>query len=173
VEASVARDGIVLRQKVHIAKPVSLARQLDQSDAAVRAAGPRTIQVGRRGNEGRESPCGPCSPNRSPLTRSGGFPAGPLTEPSGEGAAGRRDARAAHGQRPPRRRRVSGTGRRADRGPADGCSPRTTLSGAAVQRCGFRAKERMASSTWLNHFDGGKRRALLDPVVGGVDIVSR
>jgi hypothetical protein len=37
VEASVGRDGIVLRQKVFIDKPVSLARQLEESDAAVRA----------------------------------------------------------------------------------------------------------------------------------------
>ena len=37
VEASVGRDGIVLRQKVLIHKPVSLARQLDESEAAVRA----------------------------------------------------------------------------------------------------------------------------------------
>jgi AbrB family looped-hinge helix DNA binding protein len=37
VEASVGRDGIVLRQKVLIDKPVSLARQLEESDAAVKA----------------------------------------------------------------------------------------------------------------------------------------
>jgi AbrB family looped-hinge helix DNA binding protein len=37
VEASVGRDGIVLRQKVLIDKPVSLARQLEESDAAVQA----------------------------------------------------------------------------------------------------------------------------------------
>ena len=37
VEASVGRDGIVLRQKVLIDKPVSLERQLEESDAAVRA----------------------------------------------------------------------------------------------------------------------------------------
>jgi hypothetical protein len=34
VEASVGRDGIVLRQKVLIDKPGSLARQLEQSEAA-------------------------------------------------------------------------------------------------------------------------------------------
>src|SRR5262249_61059372 len=39
VEASVGRDGIVLRQKVLIDKPVSLARQLEESDAAVEAGG--------------------------------------------------------------------------------------------------------------------------------------
>jgi len=39
VEASVGRDGIVLRQKVLIDKPVSLARQLEESDAAVKAGG--------------------------------------------------------------------------------------------------------------------------------------
>jgi AbrB family looped-hinge helix DNA binding protein len=37
VEASVGRDGIVLRQKVRIDEPVSLARQLEESEAAVRA----------------------------------------------------------------------------------------------------------------------------------------
>jgi AbrB family looped-hinge helix DNA binding protein len=37
VEASVGRDGIVLRQKVLIDKPVSLGRQLEESDAAVKA----------------------------------------------------------------------------------------------------------------------------------------
>jgi AbrB family looped-hinge helix DNA binding protein len=37
VEASVGREGIVLRQKVLIDKAVSLARQLEQSDAAVTA----------------------------------------------------------------------------------------------------------------------------------------
>ena len=37
VEASVGRDGIVLRQKVRSDKPVSLARQLEESEAAVRA----------------------------------------------------------------------------------------------------------------------------------------
>ena len=37
VEASVGREGIVLRQKVLIDKPVSLARQLEESDAAVKA----------------------------------------------------------------------------------------------------------------------------------------
>lgn len=36
VEASVGRDGIVLRQKVLIDKPVSLARQLEESDHSVR-----------------------------------------------------------------------------------------------------------------------------------------
>ena len=39
VEASVGRDGIVLRQKVLIDKPVSLARQLEESDAAGRRGG--------------------------------------------------------------------------------------------------------------------------------------
>jgi hypothetical protein len=34
VEASVGREGIVLRQKVLIDKPVSLARQLEESEAA-------------------------------------------------------------------------------------------------------------------------------------------
>ena len=37
VEASVGRDGIVLRQKVLIDKPVSLAAQLEESEAAVSA----------------------------------------------------------------------------------------------------------------------------------------
>ena len=37
VEASVGRDGIVLRQKVLSDKPMSLARQLNESEAAVRA----------------------------------------------------------------------------------------------------------------------------------------
>jgi AbrB family looped-hinge helix DNA binding protein len=37
VEASVGREGIVLRQKVLIDKPVSLARQLEESEAAVKA----------------------------------------------------------------------------------------------------------------------------------------
>jgi AbrB family looped-hinge helix DNA binding protein len=36
VEASVGRDGIALRQKVLIDKPVSLARQLEESEAAVK-----------------------------------------------------------------------------------------------------------------------------------------
>ena len=39
VEASVGREGIVLRQKVLIDKPVSLARQLEESEAAVKAGG--------------------------------------------------------------------------------------------------------------------------------------
>src|SRR5262249_47028404 len=37
VETSVGRDGIVLRQKVLIDKPMTLARQLEESEAAVRA----------------------------------------------------------------------------------------------------------------------------------------
>ena len=37
VEASVGRDGIVLRQKVLSDKPMSLVRQLNESEAAVRA----------------------------------------------------------------------------------------------------------------------------------------
>ena len=37
VEASVGREGIVLRQKVLIDKPVSLAMQLEESEAAVKA----------------------------------------------------------------------------------------------------------------------------------------
>src|SRR5262249_62357229 len=67
VETSVGRDGIVLRQKVLIDKPMSLARRLEESEAAVRAGGgPGPFKRGRAPKKTPESPTRRGRPHRGP-----------------------------------------------------------------------------------------------------------
>src|SRR5262249_51117094 len=92
----------------------------------------------------------------------------PIMGPSGEGDSGRRDARAARGQRPPRRRR----------GPVPPASTVDQLLDVLLELYALRdghTPVRVSSQgadgiiDLVEPFDGGKRRALLDPVVGGAE----